>query len=192
MDINRRFPKLEPSGFLERAFFWLDSESDLRIFYAALELRFVYEKIFLNHALASNNNSPNFDKLNWKPKRLQDELTREFSSQINLENAYQFFIKAPNSSEPVIFGYYLPFDENIYSMYGKLDQFLHAQWAIPIGYPDRRWQKEKAVELFKLARELIPYSNPKNSLNYFSIPNIKFVELDISEAKKILSEYWPE
>lgn len=106
MKIKQRFPKIDAHGFLERAFVWLDSGIDIGIFYAALELRFTFEKILIRHGFASSNFSKSFEKMNWQPQKLQEFLEKEFSSQINLGKAYKFFGGIKNETAP--FGYYFP------------------------------------------------------------------------------------
>jgi hypothetical protein len=48
---QQHYPIIDAHGFLERAFLWLDSEIDVGIFYAALDLRFTFEKILINMVL---------------------------------------------------------------------------------------------------------------------------------------------
>ena len=188
MRINQRFPKLDPHGFLERAFFWLDSDLDVGVFYAALELRFTFEKILIKHGFASSNYTKSFEKMNWNPDKLHEALHKEFSHRINLSKAYRFVLGDDDNS--VIFGYYLPIDKELFSMYGRLDKYLHSQWAIPIGTPDDKWQKESSQSLRSFAESLIPHANPKNSLDYLSIPNVKFEELKIPNTETMLRRYW--
>ena len=186
MRINQRFPKLAPHGFLERAFFWLDSDLDISIFYAALELRFTFENIFIKHGFASSNETKAFEKMNWQPERLYETLHKEFSYRINLAKAYKFVLGDNDTS--VIFGYYLPINDELFSMYGKLDKYLHSQWGIPIG--DKKWQKENSQNLRNFAEILISHANPENSLNYLSSPNIKPVEISIPNTEIMLKSYW--
>jgi hypothetical protein len=61
MNFKQRFPIIDAHGYLERAYYWLESESDIAVFYAALELRFTFEKILIKHGWASNNNTNNFE-----------------------------------------------------------------------------------------------------------------------------------
>jgi hypothetical protein len=84
----------------------------------------------------------------------------------------------------------LPIPEELFSSYGKLDNYLHAQWAIPIGLQDDRWRKESAQDLRVFAESLIPHANPKNSLDYISLPSIKMDELPVTEAENILKRNW--
>jgi hypothetical protein len=186
--ITQKYPKLDAHGFLERAFSWLNSGIDIGIFYAALELRFTFEKVLIKHGFASSNYTTSFEKMNWKPDKLHEALDKEFSQRINLSKSYRFFLETGN--EPVVFGYYLPIDQELFSLYGKLDNYLHAQWAIPIGLPDNAWQKENSQLLRNFAERLIPHANPKNSLDYLSLPNIKFDELKIPDAEIMLKKYW--
>jgi hypothetical protein len=186
--INQRFPKLDAHGFLERVFFWLDSGVDIGIFYAALELRFAFEKILIRHGFASMNYSKTFEKMNWQPDKLHEALHKEFAHRVNLAKAQKFFLEGNGAS--VIIGYYLPIDQELFSMYGRLDKYLHAQWAIPIGSRDGAWQKESSLRLRNFAERLIPHANPKNSLDFLSIPNIKLEDLEIPDAEAILRKYW--
>ena len=188
MEFNQRFPKLDPHGFLKRAFYWLDSGVDISTFYAALELRFTFEKMLIRHCFASSNYSKSFEKRNWQPDKLHEALHKEFAHRLNLAKAYKFFLEGGVAS--VIIGYYLPIDRELFSMYGKLDKYLHAQWAIPIGSPDNAWQKESSLKLRTFGERLIPHANPKNSLDFLSIPNIKSEELEISDTEAILRKYW--
>ena len=180
--------KLDAHGFLGRAFFWLDSEIDVGIFYAALELRFTFEKILIKHGFASANYTKPFEKLTWKPSDLYQELNKEFVHKINLERACKFFLQG--EEEPIVLGYYLPIGQDLFSEYGKLGGFLHAHWAIPIGRPNNAWQKEKATSLRAFAEKLIPHANPGNSLDFLSIPEIKMEEVAIIDAQNILTTYW--
>ncbi len=188
MKIQQQYPIVDSHGFLERAFLWLDSEIDVSIFYAALDLRFTFEKVLIKHGFASTNYSKSFEKNNWQPKKLHETLGKEFSQQIDLDNAYVFFFERGSGRD--IFGYFLPVPQELFSSYSKLDNFLHAQWAIPIGLPDDRWRKENAQHLRSFAESLIPHANPKNSLDYLSLPNIKFEELEVTEAEDILKRNW--
>ncbi|HAE58553.1 MAG TPA: hypothetical protein DCG54_03340 [Anaerolineae bacterium] len=190
MRFSQKQLKLDARGFLGRAFFWLDSEIDVGIFYAALELRFTFEKILIKHGFASTNNSKSFEKLRWQPKELSRELNKEFAHKINLEKAFKFFIQS--QVQPVVLGYYLPISQDLFSEYGKLDGFLHAQWAIPIGRPNNAWQKEKARTLRAFAEKLIPHASPENSLDFLNIPEIKMEEIAIIDAQNILTTYWKE
>jgi hypothetical protein len=188
VNIKQKYPKLDAHGFLERAFSWINSGIDVGVFYAALELRFTFEKILIKHGFASSNYTKPFEKMNWKPSQLQESLEKEFSQRINLARAYRFFIETDN--EPVNFGYFLPIDQELFSMFGRLNKYLHAQWAIPIGLPNDVWQKANSQILRDFAEKLIPHANPKNSLDYLSIPNIKFDELEISDTEIMLKKYW--
>ncbi len=188
MKIPQQYPIADAHGFLESAFFWLDSEIEAGIFYAALDLRFTFEKILIKHGFASTNYSKSFEKNNWQPRKLHEALGKEFSQWINLDNAYVFFLES--GSERNIFGYYLPIPQELFSSYSKLDNYLHAQWAIPIDLPDDRWRKENAQNLRVLAENLIPHANPKNSLDYLSLPNIKLEELEVTKAENILKRNW--
>lgn len=188
MKIKQQYPKLDAHGFLERAFFWLDSGIDIGIFYAALELRFTFEKILIKHSFASTNYCKSFEKMNWQPDKLQEALSKEFSQRINLTKAYKIFLKT--DMKPVIFGYYLPIPQELFSMYGKLDKYLHSQWAIPMGSPNDEWRNENSKKLSIFAERLIPHANPKNSLDYLSLPNIEFDELEVSDTEILLKKYW--
>ena len=186
--LPEKYPIVDAHGFLERAFFWLDTETEVSVFYAALDLRFTFEKILIKHGFASTNHSKSFEKNNWQPKKLHEALGKEFSQQINLDNAYVFFRERGSGRD--IFGYYLPIPQELFSTYGKLDNYLHAQWVIPIGLPDDRWRKENAQILRAFAESLIPHANPKNSLDYFSLPNMKLEELEVTKAENILKGNW--
>ncbi len=188
MEIQQQYPKLDPHGFLERAFLWLDSEIDVGIFYAALDLRFSFEKILIKHGFASTNYSKSFEKSNWQPKKLHESLSKEFAQQIDLEKAYSFYRLRGSGSD--VLGYFLPIPQELFTAYGKLDNYLHAQWAIPIGLKDDKWRKENSQVLRTFAERLIPHANPKNSLDYLSLPNIKYKELDIAELENILKRNW--
>ena len=188
MKINQKYPKIDAHGFLERAFFWLDSGIDIGIFYAALDLRFTFEKILIRHGFASSNYTKSFEKMNWQPEKLQETLNKEFSQRINLSKAYKFYFGT--GDETVIFGYYLPVYQELFSTYGKLDKYLHAQWAIPIGLPDDSWRKENSQNLRNFAERLIPHANPKNSLDLLNLPKIKFDVLEISDTEILLKKYW--
>lgn len=115
-------------------------------------------------------------------------LDLEFSQLIDLDNAYVFFREAGSPSG--IFGYYLPIPQELFNSYGRLDTYLHAQWAIPIGLPDDKWRKESSRDLRVFAETLVPHANPKNSLEYLRLPNVKFREVEVDEAKNILKRRW--
>jgi len=184
MNIQQQYPKLDAHGFLERALLWLDSEIDIGIFYAALDLRFAFEKTLIKHGFASTNYSKSFEKNNWQPKKLLEALSKEFSQKIDFDKAYVFFLERASKSD--VFGYYLPIPQELFTSYGKLDIYLHAQWAIPIGLKNDKWRKENGQVLRIFAENLIPHANPKNSLDYLSLPNIKYKELEITEVENIL------
>lgn len=188
MKIKQQYPTVDAHGFLERAFLWLDSETEAGIFYAALDLRFTFEKTLIKHGFASTNYSKSFEKNNWQPRKLLEALGKEFSQQIDLEKAYVFSRERGKGRD--IFGYYLPIPEELFSSYHRLNNYLHAQWAIPVGLPDDIWRKENAQTLRVFAESLIPHANPKNSLDYLSLPNIKNEELEVSEAESILKRNW--
>jgi hypothetical protein len=190
MNFKQRFPIIDAHGYLERAYYWLESESDIAVFYAALELRFTFEKILIKHGWASNNNTNNFEKKHSKAEILGETLTSEFSQKIALDKAYKFFFPPGKDYEEIVFGYYLPINQDLYTSYGKLDNLLHAQWAIPIGLPNRKWQKERKKDLLIFADKLIPHANPKNSLDLISLPNIKYEEMDNQVIEQQLSGYW--
>lgn len=187
--MKQKFSVGDSGGSLERAFSWLGSDDIFNVMYAALELRFTFEKIHIKHAFASSDYSTSFGKLTWKPEKLKAALDNEFSQIIDLEKAHLFFLEGINH-EKIVMGYFLPIPDYLYIQYGKLDNFLHAQWAIPIGWPDRRWQKSKAKELELFANELIPHSNPLNSLDNFNIPNIQVSDLDTLEVNALLRQFW--
>lgn len=126
--------------------------------------------------------------MNWQPEKLHEALYNEFAHRVNLAKAYKFFLEG--NGESVTIGYYLPIDQELFSMYGRLDRYLHAQWAIPIGSRDGTWQKESSLKLRTLAQKLIPHANPHNSLDFLSIPNIKLEDLGIPETEAILKKYW--
>ena len=190
MKIDQRFPKLDPPGFLERAFFWLDSGIDIGIFYAALELRFAFEKILIKHGFASTNYSKSFENLKWQPAKLRENLSKEFSHLVDLDLAYEFSLGTIENAVPI--GYYIPVDQDLFSMYGRLDNYLHAQWAIPIGAPDNAWQREHSQKLRDFAERLIPHANPINTLDLLSIPNINVEKSEIGDTEAILRKYWKQ
>jgi hypothetical protein len=55
MPYRQKYPKLDCHGFLERAFKWLKSGVEIELFYAALELRFTFEKVLIKHGNASTD-----------------------------------------------------------------------------------------------------------------------------------------
>lgn len=188
MEINQQYPKLDPHGFLERAFLWLDSDNDIGVFYAALDLRFTFEKILIKHGFASTNYSKSFEKNNWRPKKLYDSLGKEFAQSINLDKTYSFY--RPNGNSADVYGYFLPIPQDLFDAYGQLNGLLHAQWAIPIGLNNDKWRKEKSECLRAFAERLVPHANPKNSLDLLSLPNISYKELKALEAEEILKKDW--
>jgi hypothetical protein len=188
MRINQKFPEIDAHGFLERAFFWLNSEFDFGVFYAALELRFTFEKILIKHGFASTNDSKTFNKFTSQPNKIQKTLEIEFSQKIDLNKAHRFFLDT--SDGQIIYGYYLPISNELFSLYGKLDKYLHAQWAIPIHRKDDAWRKNSTNELLIFAEKLIPHANPQNSLDFINIPNIIFDEQEIEQIETLLKKYW--
>ncbi|MBI3158171.1 MAG: hypothetical protein HYZ26_01055 [Chloroflexi bacterium] len=189
MKIHQHYPIVDAHGFLERAFLWLDSEDAVGIFYAALDLRFAFERTLIKHGFASTNYSKSFEKNNWQPRKLYVALGKEFSQKINLNSAYVFFFETDRVRD--IFGYYLPIPEELFSSYSKLDKYLHAQWAIPIRFPEDKWRKEHAQELRVFAERLIPHANPKNSLDFLSLPSIRLEKAEVAEVENILKANWP-
>ena len=74
MRIEQNYPIVDAHGFLERAFLWLDSDIDAGVLYAALDLRFTFERILIKHGSASANYSKSFEKAIWQPKKLREAL----------------------------------------------------------------------------------------------------------------------
>ena len=178
---------LAPYGFLQRAVSWLESELDVGIFYTALELRFAFESILIKHGFASTNPTKAFEKLKSQPDKLYHSLQQEFIERLDIAKSYRFFLDSPGESPTM--GYYLSVPEDMFPLYGKLDNYLHAQWGIPIGTPDKRWYKEQRVFLLDFANRLIPHTNPNDSLDYSSIPNIRFAEVNSGELESMLREF---
>jgi hypothetical protein len=171
---------------LERAFAWLNSGVEIGLFYAALELRFTFEKILIKHGFASNHYTKSFLKLGWQPKKLHSHLREEFSPKLDINKSYIFTLDPTN---PVLtMGYYLPLTEDLFEYYGRLDKYLHAQWAIHMFDLSRRWYNETSSFLLEFANKLVPHASPSNSLDYLSIPNIQAKELDAYEVERILRE----
>jgi len=173
---------------LERTFVWLESGIDIGVFYAALDLRFVLEKTVLKHALASQNYSKKFNKKNWQLFELYKDLKEEFAPRIDLTKAYEFYFGGTDTAQQV--GSYLPMSDALFADYGRLSDLLHAQWAIPFHTPDRKWLSEKQAFVSGLATKLISHANPKNSLNFLSVPGARFVEIDWSVLEATLKSYW--
>jgi len=182
-----RYPQLDPHGFLERAFVWLESDIDIGIFYAALDLRFTFEKILIKHGFASDDFSKSFTQLKWQPRKLHDALQKRFAGQINLAKSYRFF--NGEVAEKLQFGCYLSMPVELFADYGKLDNYLHAQWGIPIGTRDKAWLKENRAFLVNFADKLVPHANPDNSLSFFTLPNTKHVEVEWEELEKSLRKH---
>lgn len=188
--MNKRFRPIDIPGYLERAFYWLQSPAPTGVLYAALDLRLSFEKIILKHGFASDNFSTTFMKLNFKPEQLYKSLSIEYAHKMNLNFGYRFFLNNSKNEKEKLFGYFLPINKELFAQYGKLDNFLHANWAIPLGFPDRRWQVEKSKDLRDFANKLIPHANSKNSLDWINIPNISIAEMDISIVNTKLLDYW--
>jgi hypothetical protein len=185
---NPKYPILAPHGFLERAFLWLETGMETGIFYASLDLRFTFERILIKHGFASTNDTKSFEKLKSQPKELHQALQKEFLGRLDIGKSYKFFLGEGHNSSTV--GYFLSIPEDLFSPYGRLDNYLHAQWAIPIGTPDRRWYKEASAFLFNFANTLIPHANPDNSLDYMNIPSVKIEEVDGSELENMMRDFW--
>jgi hypothetical protein len=190
LPLNQNYPRLDCYGCLERAFTWLKSEFDIGLFYAALELRFTFEKVLIKHGYASGDYTDDFTALHWQPKKLRNRLIQEFAPQLDIRKSYAFTLDPAN---PVLtMGYFLAVPDDLYHSYRHLDGYLHAQWAIHINTPDRVWYKEALAFLLDLADKLIPHASPKNSLDYFSIPNIQAREIDAQELELILRATLPK
>jgi len=189
MSRNQKYPRLECHGFLERAFAWLKSGQDIELFYAALELRFTFEKLLVKHANASTYNSPDFLLLHWQPTRLHNHLLTEFGSRLDLRKPYRFMLDLNNDTSTM--GYFLPIPDDLFNSYGRLNDYLHAQWAIKMFSPTQDWYKETYEFLFDFANTLIPHASPDNSLGYYNIPNIQFKEIELLQLKQILQATLP-
>jgi hypothetical protein len=183
---KQKFPKLDCQGFLERAFVWLKVDGDVEFFYAALELRFTVERLLLKHGFASEDYSDSFARLNWKPKELQQKLVKEFDGRLDMTKAFRFTLN-PNDVHATM-GYYLPVTKDMFKSYKDLNGYLHAQWAVRMGTPDRAWAKKAHASMFDFATRLIPHASPRNSLNHFTIPNIQAVEMDRQELESLLRQ----
>jgi hypothetical protein len=189
MSHRQKYPKLDCSGFLERAFKLLNSGVDIELFYAALELRFTFEKVLIKHGGASTDYTNAFLQLHWQPRRLRNHLIREFTPLLDINKSYRFTLDS--STAAATLGYFLPVPEHLFASYGHLNDYLHAQWAIRIGTPDQAWYKDTHAFLYDFARVLVPHASPKNSLDYFSIPNIQAEEIDTQELEEILRKTLP-
>lgn len=163
---------------------------DIGIFYCALELRFTFEQVIIKHANASYNYSNAFEKLHWKPEKLFKAISDEFHGRVDLTKSYKFYLQKEKLSPEIIFGYFLPIEQNLFSEYGQLDNYLHAQWAIEIGRPNNEWQKENAVFLREFANKLIPHANPKNSLDFINLPGINIADENTQNLSDFLLKYW--
>lgn len=183
---NQKYAKLSAEGFLERAFMWLNSGIDLGLFYAGLELRGCFEKIWLKHGIASDDDSDEFFKLNWKPQDIRKHLKEELATKIDITKSYVFTFDKANPS--LTMGYYLAMPDSLFREKFAINDFVHAQWAIPIGAPDRVWYKEKHALLTDFATKLIPHASGKNSLCTSCMPNIEAHEIDSEQIKPTLCQ----
>lgn len=183
---DQNYPRLSSDGFLERAYMWLRSGEDIGLFYSALELRLCFESIWLGHGRASDNNSDSFYALNGYPTSMERELKKEFSGRIDLDKSYLFTHGRTNPD--LTMGYFLamPATSNLWVKRKMVCNFVHAQWAIPLGDAKRGWYKEKLADLQDLAHELIPHASPRNSLSTIFMPGIEIVEVDASQIEPIL------
>ncbi len=186
---DQNYPKLDCHGFLERVFVWLKLGKDIEMFYAALDLRFTFEKLLIKHGYASTDYSDNFSDLHWQPRRLRNRLITEFDSRLDLQKPYKFMLDPAIDASTM--GYYLPISEDIFDSYKHLNDYLHAQWAIHMFSPTQNWYKETYDFLFDFANKLIPHASPKNSLNYSSIPNIQTKEIELQQLEQILRDTLP-
>src|SRR4051812_34743855 len=98
MPRSQKYPKLDCHGFLERAFVWLKSGVEIELFYAALELRFTFEKVLIKHGNASTDYTDTFFKLHWQPKRMRNRLISEFAARLDITKSYQFTLDPRNSA----------------------------------------------------------------------------------------------
>ncbi len=186
---NQKYPRLDCHGFLERAFIWLKLGQDNELFYAALELRFTFEKLMIKHGNVSTNYSRDFLKSNWKPKKLRNRLIDEFKSRLDLKKAYKFTLDPTRDASTM--GYYLPISDDLFVFYGQLNNYLHAQWAINMFSPTSDWYKDTYTFLSGFADKLIPHASPENSLDYLSIPNIQIEEMEFQQLEQILRDTLP-
>jgi hypothetical protein len=185
----QKYPKLACHGFLERAFDWLKSGVEIELFYAALELRFTFEKVLIKHGQASTDYTDSFLELHWQPKRMRNRLISEFASRLDVAKSYQFTLD-PKNSGPTM-GYFLTIPEELFDSYGHLNDYLHAQWAIHMFTTTRSWYTETHAFLSDFAHKLIPHASPENSLDFFSIPNIQAKEIDTCTLEQILRKTLP-
>jgi hypothetical protein len=122
MSPNQKYPKLDCHGFLERAFQWLKSGVEIELFYAALELRFTFEKLLIKHGNASTNYTKSFYKLHWQPKDMRNSLVNEFAPRLDIAKSYRFTLDPAN---PVLtLGYFLTIPEMLFVSYAQLNSYL--------------------------------------------------------------------
>jgi hypothetical protein len=160
---KQKYPELSAQGFLERAFMWLNSDVDIGLFYAGLELRGCFEKIWQKHAGASTDDSDKFfNEFNWQPKSIRSRLRKELELIVDINKSYIFTTEAtipfPTS------WYYLAMPDSLFTEVKKMNDFVHAQWAIPIGDPKRVWYRENHNLLSDLATKLIPHASSNNTI----------------------------
>lgn len=168
---------------------WLDSGIDIGLFYAGMELNKCFESIWLKHGLASNDDSDEFTNLNAQPHLLAEKLNHEFILQLSFEKSYKFTLDSTNPN--LTMGHFLMMPNSLFEAKEKVSKFAHAQWAIPIGHPEKHWQKESHDLLLSFALDLIPHASSQNSLIVVQTPDIKAIEIDTAHLKTILRQTLP-
>jgi hypothetical protein len=184
---KQKYAELCAQGFLERAFMWLNSDIDVGLFYAGLELRGCFEKIWQKHAGASTDDSDKFfNEYNWQPKRIKTQLHKELESLVDIDKSYIFTTDATNPF-PTSW-YYLAMPDSLFREVKNTNDFVHAQWAIPMGDPKRKWYRENHSLLSDLATKLIPHASSKNTIVPACMPKAHTYEIDPKKIEPILRE----
>lgn len=190
---QQKYALFSPQGYLERARWWLNSEEDVSILYASLELRYAFETIVVKHGWASGNDTKASEKLHYKPKDLFATLRREFSAKIDINKSYRFFLEGIDKGAELVVslglktlepdgtltvGYYLAVPKELFSLYGRLDQNLHGTWdGRDVRLPQRPWYTAQHRFLSNFVDRLLPHASSHNSLSFIDTPGVKSEEV---------------
>jgi len=201
---RQQYAPFSPQGYLERARWWLTSEEDASILYTSLELRYAFETIVVKHGWASGNDTKSFDKLHYKPVKMFATLREEFSSKIDIDKSYRFFLEGTDKSAELVVsqglkslepdgtltqGYFLTVPQELFSLYGKLDDNLHGTWAgRDVRLPQRPWYTVQYKFLSNFANRLLPHASSHNDLSLLDTPGVKWEEVKSNILENLLRQ----
>lgn len=199
---EQKHAPFSPQGAIERTRWWLARNEDVAILYASLELRYTFELILIKHGWASEDDSDDFNVLNWQPKRLHKTLRQEFAEKIDITKSYKFYLEQNDESAQLLvatglrhaevdgsltLGYFLAVPPELFDRCHMLNDNLHATWAgRDCRLPQRPWYTEQHRFLSELLDSLIPHASSRNDLNVLHTPGTKWEEVDGIELEKLL------